>query len=198
MRKRIGIYGGSFDPIHIGHLIMAEQARQAAGLDEVWFIPASNPPHKEGSVASSQDRLAMVERAVAENPYFRVSRVEMEREGPSYTVDTLRQLVRRHQDTQFYLVVGADMVLDLPHWYNIEEITETAEIIGLVRPGVDVDTNRIPEHIKKRLTLVDEGVQVDLSSTWIRERAAEGGTFRYLVPEPVRQYMEAHRLYESR
>ncbi|GGA36885.1 putative nicotinate-nucleotide adenylyltransferase [Kroppenstedtia guangzhouensis] len=195
--KKIGIYGGTFDPIHIGHLVMAEQARQAAGLEEVWFVPAPIPPHKQGVAASAKDRFTMVERAVADHPSFRASRVEMDRSGPSYTVDTVRLLCREQPDTRFFLIVGADMVLDLPRWVRIEEILASVEVIGLMRPGVKLDMEQLPDHIKDRVTWVKEGVTVDLSSTWIRNRVAQGGSVRYLVPEPVRQYMEAHRLYES-
>lgn len=195
--KKIGIYGGTFDPIHIGHLVMAEQARQAAGLEEVWFVPAPIPPHKQGVATSAKDRFTMVERAVADHPSFRASRVEMDRSGPSYTVDTVRLLCREQPDTRFFLIVGADMVLDLPRWVRIEEILASVEVIGLMRPGVKLDMEQLPDHIKDRVTWVKEGVTVDLSSTWIRNRVAQGGSVRYLVPEPVRQYMEAHRLYES-
>ncbi|MFD1435787.1 nicotinate-nucleotide adenylyltransferase [Kroppenstedtia eburnea] len=196
--KKIGIYGGTFDPIHIGHLIMAEQARQAAGLEEVRFVLAPTPPHKQGVSASAEDRFAMVERAVEDHPSFRVSRVEMDRSGPSYTADTVRLLCREEPDTRFFLIVGADMVLDLPRWVRIEEILASVEVIGLMRPGVKLDMGRIPDHIKDRVTWVREGVSMNLSSTWIRERVAAGGSVRYLVPEPVRQYMEEHRLYETR
>ncbi|MFD1425609.1 nicotinate-nucleotide adenylyltransferase [Kroppenstedtia sanguinis] len=196
--KKIGIYGGTFDPIHIGHLMMAEQARQAVGLEEVWFVPASTPPHKRDVSASAKDRLAMVERAVADHPSFRVSRAEMDRSGPSYTVDTVRLLCQEQPDTRFFLIMGADMVLDLPRWVRIEEILASVEVIGLMRVGVKLDRRRIPDHIKNRVTWVREGVWVNLSSTWIRERVAAGGSVRYFVPESVRQYMEEHRLYESK
>lgn len=196
--KKIGIYGGTFDPIHIGHLMMAEQARQAVGLEEVWFVPASTPPHKRDVSASAKDRLAMVERAVADHPSFRVSRAEMDRSGPSYTVDTVRLLCQEQPDTRFFLIMGADMVLDLPRWVRIEEILASVEVIGLMRVGVKLDRRRIPVHIKNRVTWVREGVWVNLSSTWIRERVAAGGSVRYFVPESVRQYMEEHRLYESK
>ncbi|PTX64809.1 nicotinate-nucleotide adenylyltransferase [Melghirimyces profundicolus] len=198
MKKRIGIYGGTFDPVHIGHLIVAEQARAEAGLDEIWFVPAASPPHKSGTVASAEDRFTMVELAVADHPAFRVSRVEMDRGGPSYTIDTVKHFADRHPGAQFHLIVGADMVLDLPHWYKIKEITSAVDIIGWVRPGYTMDTDRLPEHIKNRLTLITEGVRIDLSSTWIRERATNGESVRYLVPEPVRRYMEEHQLYEPK
>lgn len=198
MKKKVGIYGGTFDPVHIGHLIMAEEARQAADLDEVWFVPAPTPPHKQEVAASAEDRFTMVERAVAGHPSFQASRVEMDRGGPSYTVDTVRRLCREYPNTRFFLIVGADMVLDLPRWYKIKEILASVEVIGLMRPGYDLDRERIPDHIKNRVTLVTKAVRVELSSTWIRDRVAAGASVRYLVPDPVRRYMEEHCLYESR
>ncbi|SMO50942.1 nicotinate-nucleotide adenylyltransferase [Melghirimyces algeriensis] len=195
-KKNVGIYGGTFDPVHIGHLMMAEQARQKANLDEVWFVPAACPPHKKGAVASAEDRMTMVEKAVLDHPFFRASAIELKREGPSYTVDTVRKLAQDHPDVQFHLIVGTDMVRDLPRWYKIKEIADIVNFIGLVRPGFILDIDQIPEHIKNRLTLIHNGIQMNLSSTWVREQRAKGNSVRYIVPESVRQYMKEHRLYE--
>lgn len=191
---RIGIFGGTFDPIHIGHLLVAEQAREAVGLDEVWFVPNASPPHKDSPVSAAQHRVRMVELAIDDHPCFRLSRVELDRPGPSYTVDTVKDLKNAHPLTHFFLIVGGDMVNDLPRWYKIEEILQVVRIVGLQRPGVTV--GNLPSYITNRLILVKDAVTVDLSSTEIRKRAAVGKSIRYLVPEKVRRYIEENRLYE--
>lgn len=195
---KTGIFGGTFDPVHIGHLIMAEQAREAVGLDEVWFVPAARPPHKPDHVpVAAEHRFRMVQLAIQGVPGFSVSRIELERPGPSYTVDTVQQLVRRHPQREFFFIVGGDMVLDLPRWYKIKEILHAVHMIGLVRPHVEWGDDRLPEWIQKRLYLVREGVQVDLSSTDIRQRVQTGRSIRFLVPESVRRHIKENRLYES-
>ncbi|MFC4076791.1 nicotinate-nucleotide adenylyltransferase [Salinithrix halophila] len=195
---KTGIFGGTFDPVHIGHLIMAEQAREAVGLDEVWFVPAKNPPHKKGDRTSVEHRFAMVQRAVQSHPHFRVSRAEMDREGPSYTVDTIESLTRLHPEREFSLIMGADMVLDLPHWHRIGDLLAQVGVIGLLRPGYLLEERQIPLKIRRCLTLVKEKVQVEVSSTLIRDHRRAGGSVRYLVPEPARLYMEENHLYEPR
>jgi nicotinate-nucleotide adenylyltransferase len=196
---KVGIFGGTFDPIHIGHMIMVEQALEMAGLDQVWLIPAPSPPHKQGkSITDARHRLKMTELAAADNPRLRVSRIEMERSGPSYTVDTVKALTRQYPEYQFFLIIGGDMILDLPRWHRIEEILETVEVIGLLRKGIEWNEEKLPNWIKDRLHLITEGVQLDLSSSLIRKKAAQGQSIRYLVPEPVRRYMEEHTIYEPR
>ncbi|GGE14190.1 nicotinate-nucleotide adenylyltransferase [Marinithermofilum abyssi] len=196
---KVGIFGGTFDPIHIGHMIMVEQALEMAGLDQVWLIPAPSPPHKQGkSITDARHRLKMTELAVADNPRLRVSRIEMERSGPSYTVDTVKALTRQYPEYQFFLIIGGDMILDLPRWHRIEEILETVEVIGLLRKGIAWNEEKLPDWIKDRLHLFTEGVQLDLSSSLIRKKAAQGQSIRYLVPEPVRRYLEEHTIYEQR
>ncbi|MDR6225115.1 nicotinate-nucleotide adenylyltransferase [Desmospora profundinema] len=196
---KTGLFGGTFDPIHHGHLIMAEQAREAAGLDEVWFIPAARPPHKSGCVtASAEHRFFMVQQAVEGVPGFSVSRIELERSGPSYTADTLEVLMHHHPEREFFFILGSDMVLDLPRWYKIKEILNTVRMIGLTRPGHDWENDdRLPEWIRKRLIPVTGGIQVMLSSTDIRERVRTGRSIRFLVPDSVRRHIEENHLYES-
>ncbi|PTM59552.1 nicotinate-nucleotide adenylyltransferase [Desmospora activa] len=194
---KTGIFGGTFDPIHIGHLMIAEQAREAAGLDEVWFVPAARPPHKPTHIpATAEHRFQMVQLAVQEVTGFSVSRIELERPGVSYTVDTVQTLVSRYPDREFFFILGGDMVLDLPRWYKIKEILHAVKMIGLVRPHYHLG-DHLPEWIQKRLLLVREGIQVDLSSTNIRERVQTGRSIRFLVPESVRRYIEENHLYES-
>ncbi|SFS69562.1 nicotinate-nucleotide adenylyltransferase [Marininema halotolerans] len=193
--KRIGIFGGTFDPIHIGHLIMAEQARVAEDLEEIWFVPANIPPHKQGPMVDAKHRLAMVEKAVMDHPFFFVSRVEFNRDGPSYTVDTLISLGDTYPNDEFYLIMGADMVLHLSKWHRVEEILNRVSIIGLLRPGYALDQRQLSSNIKNRLTLVNEGVKVDISSSHLRERLIQGKSVRYLIPDSVRLYLEENHLY---
>ncbi|SDW99257.1 nicotinate-nucleotide adenylyltransferase [Marininema mesophilum] len=192
---KIGIFGGTFDPIHMGHLIMAEQARFAEELDEIWFIPAKTPPHKKGPHMDATHRLAMVERAVADHPSFCASRIELDRKGPSYTVDTMIFLGKMYPQHQFYLIMGADMVLHLPKWHRIKEILERVSVIGLLRPGYSLDEKELSPEVRRRLTLVSKGVKVDISSTNLRNRLIRGDSVRYLIPESVRLYMEENQLY---
>lgn len=191
---KIGIFGGTFDPIHIGHLMVAEQARVEVGLDEVWFVPAASPPHKRDRVITEvAHRVAMVEGAIRDHPSFRCSRIELTSSGPSYTVHTVRRLQECYPQHDFFLIVGGDMVKDLPSWYKIEEILQRIRVIGCVRPGNSFE--EIPTWISERLIPITEGIEINLSSTWIREQVRKGASIRYFVPESVRQYIEEKKLY---
>ncbi|AMA72303.1 MULTISPECIES: nicotinate-nucleotide adenylyltransferase [Aneurinibacillus] len=193
-RKKVAIYGGTFDPIHAVHLIVAEQARDALGLDEVWFMPARLPPHKLGNpITEDKHRVAMVELAIADNPYFSLSTVELEMEcsQPSYTYHTVRLLKERHPDTEFYFIIGGDMAKHLPKWYKIEELITMVKFVVLARPGYIMDNKYMQDVIQVRMP------QLDVSSTMIRQKAADGKSIRYLVPEAVRLYIEEKRLYEA-
>jgi nicotinate-nucleotide adenylyltransferase len=191
--KQVGIFGGTFDPIHFGHLLAAEQARDQLALDEIWFMPARIPPHKQrADIAAETHRLRMVELACADHPSFRVTDVELHREGPSYTYDTMRQLTAAHPDTSFWFIIGGDMVEILPKWYRFEELVTMVRFIGLARPGSHYDEQALSSFV----TFV-EMPAVNISSTMIRQRAAEGRSIRYLVPDAVECYIKEHRLYES-
>jgi nicotinate-nucleotide adenylyltransferase len=193
---KVGIFGGTFDPIHLGHLIIVEEARQEVGLDQIWFIPAGEPPHKQGkNITPAHHRARMVELAIQCNPFFSMSTLEIERQGPSYTVDTLEILTEKHPNHHFFLIVGADMVKDLLHWYKIKKILQFVRVIGLGRPGFE--TKSLPDFIKHRVTWVNKGVETNLSSTYIRNQLKHGKSVRYLVPKPVYQYMKEHGLYGS-
>ncbi|KPC74691.1 nicotinate-nucleotide adenylyltransferase [Laceyella sacchari] len=193
---RVGIFGGTFDPIHLGHLILAEQAREVAALDQVWFIPAAEPPHKlDKRISASNHRVNMVRLAIQHHPCFQLSTMELERKGPSYTHDTVRMLSEAHPDAQFYLLVGADMVKDLPNWYKIKEILQSVQVIGLGRPGVEVES--LPVYVKNRLHWIPDPTLTNISSTMIRQRLSQGKSARYLVPDAVYQYMKEHGLYGS-
>lgn len=192
---RIGLLGGTFDPIHLGHLIAAEQVRDELNLQQVWFLPAPVPPHKHDQpVIDPTHRLRMVERAVAEHPHFRVSRVEFERAGSSYTVDTMAVLRERYLEHDFYFIIGADMVEDLPNWHKIEQLTEYTQFVGLDRPGYE--RPELADYIARRVHYVTMPL-IDIASTDIRERVKAGRSIRYLVPDSVQQYIEEHRLYET-
>ncbi len=197
---RLGILGGTFDPVHVGHLALAEAARTAFGLDRVLFIPAAVPPHKPGgAVAAAEERLAMVRRAVDAAPYFAVSEVELERQGPSYTVDTLADLQQRHPGAELYFITGADEVLALDTWHDPQRLLQLARFIAATRPGFDLSRlaqmeSRLGPVARGRL-LPLEWLELGLSSTDLRRLLSEGRSVRYLVPERVVEYIEERRLY---
>ena len=186
--KRIGILGGTFDPPHFGHLLMAELVYEEMGLDEIWFLPSHIPPHKQKATVSSRDRLAMVEQAIKGNSHFHLCGIEMTREGPSYTVDTMTELKNEFPGDQFYFIIGGDMVEHLPKWNRIEELTEIVEFIGVKRPGYTWSPT-IPVHQV-------EVPLVGISSSIIRRRTAMKQSVRYMVPDSVDHYIKEHRLYE--
>lgn len=193
---KVGIFGGTFDPIHFGHLLLAEQARETASLHEIWFIPAGEPPHKQGkSITSAKERKKMVELAVEGNPQFKVHPIELMRTGPSYTIDTIKELKNHHPQDEFFLLVGADMVKDLPKWYKIKEIIQNVQVIGLGRPGFD--QGELPGFIEERLMWIQDAVETNVSSSIIRKRLMLGRSVRYLVPDPVYKYIKEKGLYGS-
>jgi nicotinate-nucleotide adenylyltransferase len=196
MGKRIGILGGTFDPVHLTHLHMAEVAREECHLDEVWFLPAQLPPHKENKqISVAAHRLEMLNLAVSSVPYFKVCLVEFEREGTSYTIDTMEELVRLHQNDEFFFIIGADMVEYLPKWYKLEELVELVSFIGIGRPGwaLCLD-NSIDALVEPKLIKVDM-LTSSLSSTYIRQRIVSGKSIRFLVPEAVYKYIEENNIY---
>lgn len=190
---KIGLLGGTFDPIHLGHLLIAEQAREKVGLDQVWFIPTNHSPHKERRATPAYHRMAMVERAILHRSYFRLSEIEFNRSGLSYTVDTVHALKKEHPDVQFYWIVGADMVNDLPSWYKIDQIIQSIQMIGLHRPHVKRE--KLPENIVKRLIWIEEEVGIQISSTYIRRYITHHHLLTYFVPKTVLTYIEENQLY---
>ncbi len=193
---RTGLMGGTFDPIHLGHLLAAEAAREAADLDEVWFIPTAVPPHKPQPGADGAARRTMVERAVAGHPCFRVEDLELERGGVSYTIDTVNLLRERYPDRSFYWIVGTDMMNDLPNWRRIEELAERVLFVCLRREGEESEEDSLPVFLRGRL-LHASMPPIGISSTDIRARRREGRSIRYQVPEAVREFIEGNGLYES-
>ncbi|HEY7424677.1 MAG TPA: nicotinate-nucleotide adenylyltransferase [Gemmataceae bacterium] len=199
---RIGIFGGTFDPVHNGHLLLAEQCREQGRLDEVWFVPAARPPHKdEPALTRFEQRVEMLALAVAGNPAFRIDELEKERAGPSYTVDTLAELRRRHPTHEFFLLIGSDTLHDLPHWYEPVRVLEQASLLVMARLGSSVLTVEqlrgqlcVPENVPIRLQVV-ESPQIDISSHDLRRRAAASRSLRYFLPRAVECYIHDKRLY---
>jgi nicotinate-nucleotide adenylyltransferase len=196
MNKRVGLFGGSFDPIHYGHLAIAEDARLALGLERVIFMPAARQPLKQGQHgAAPEARLAMVRLACAANPAFEVSALEIERAGPSYTITTLEALGAEHGE--LVLLLGADAAADLPRWRAAERIAALAHLAVIERPGQHFDSGKLlaalPQ-LSSRLTVL-RGPQIAISSTMLRQRAADGFSLRYLTPDPVAEYIRAHQPY---
>src|SRR5690625_4586590 len=138
--SRIGIFGGTFDPPHIGHLIMAEEVRYALTLDEIWFIPTNIPPHKQKASSTSKHRLAMLEMAIRSNQHFIVNPIEVENENVSYTIDTMTILRKNHPDAEFYFIIGADMVEYLPYWKQVDELFKMVTFVGVQRTNYTLST----------------------------------------------------------
>lgn len=199
----IGVFGGTFDPVHLGHLILAEQCREQARLDRVLFIPAARPPHKlEKPLTPFHHRVEMLSLAVAGNPAFAVDELEKDRPGPSYTADTLEELRRRFPDAGLTLLIGSDCLPDLAYWRDPSRIAALADLLIMARPGwpvADLDALRASLHLTAELQLrqVVQAPMLDVSSRDLRARAAEGRSLRYLVPRAVECYVLAHRLYRE-
>ena len=201
MSRRIGILGGTFDPIHIGHLITAEIVRVSAALDEIIFIPAARPPHKENKgEAPAEDRLRMVQCAVEGNPSFSVSDIELKREGPSYTVDTIAVLSEQLRDAELFFITGADAMNDLYRWHDPVRLLHSCTFIVAARQGVELDESRLAEQFspeqRSRIRIVPTP-HLEISSTVIRARVRAGRSIRYLVPRAVELYIEERGLYRA-
>lgn len=191
---RIGLFGGRFDPPHLGHLLLAEQARDALALDEVWFLPAGDPPHK-GAIASAEDRLEMTCRAVADHPAFRVRRDEIDRAGPSFAIDTVSDLQQRRPDVAFAYLIGADAWAEIDTWHRARELVRSVRMVVLPRPGGDRRKPAGPGEPFQRAATRLDAVPFGVSGTLVRERLAQGRSLRYLVPDAVIGYLRAHEPY---
>lgn len=187
--RRVGILGGTFDPPHQAHLIMADFVLEGMVLDEIWFLPSHIPPHKKQANVSANDRLAMVKKAIADHPKFQVCDIELARKGTSYTVDTMVELKDNYPEHRFYFIIGGDMVEHLPKWNNIDKLSQLVEFIGVMRPGFKGKTE-LPVHY------VDIPL-VEISSSNIRKRIHEKKTVRYLMPDSVYHYIKEQYLYED-
>jgi nicotinate-nucleotide adenylyltransferase len=200
---RIGILGGTFNPVHLGHLILAQDALERFELDRVFFVPCAQSPHKtaEPPIAAAH-RAAMLEAALEGDPRMEVSRAEIERGGVSYTIDTVEDFARRFPGAEICFIIGADTLAELHRWKDIGRLLERCAFVTLARPGFDVDaiapeSLRLPPPWPERLLArVAAGHAVDISSTDVRMRLAEGLRVRYLVPDAVEMYIREHHLYE--
>ena len=197
---KLGILGGTFDPVHVGHLAIAEDARTSLALDEVSFVPAGRPWFKEASpVTDPQHRVAMVELAIRTNPGFSVSIVDVERPGPTYMVDTLTELAaERGVDTELYLLLGVDALAEIHRWREPAAVFAKATVVSVGRPGSDeFDPGSLeaisPGASESLVTLAGPGI--DVSGIEIRRRVANGQSIRYLVPDAAEDYIRRHRLY---
>ena len=188
-RQRIGILGGTFNPPHLGHLLMAEQVGKQLDLDEVWFMPTAKPPHAPGKqTIASQHRMEMVKLAIQGNPLFKLQAYEVYKGGKNYTIDTMEYFIKEYPEADFYFIIGGDSVSDLPTWRRIDELSQIVQFVGIRRPGYDQEEAVYP------VIWVDSPL-IELSSTEIRLRVYLEQSIRYQVPDAVLQYILDHQLY---
>ncbi|MDO5135140.1 MAG: nicotinate-nucleotide adenylyltransferase [Eubacteriales bacterium] len=200
-RKRIGIMGGTFDPIHIGHLILGEKAYEQLDLDEVWFLPAGNPPHKRNrrGRASDQERSDMVHLAIQDNPHFRLSLEEMKEDGYTYTCRTLENLKKRDPHVDYYFIIGADSLYSFESWRHPERICAACSLVVAVRghtsrERLEQEMERLSKRYNGHFLRLDTPV-MDVSSHLLRRWRREGKSLRYYVPRQVIDYMDDHGIY---
>lgn len=189
--KRIGILGGTFNPLHIGHLAIAEVAQEKMDLDKVIFVPSSKPPHKRIThLASAEDRLEMVRLSIKNNPKFDVSDFEVMRGGKSYTIDTVKYFRQKFgQDVKLYFIVGIDAAVELHTWRDVDDIIKYVSFVVVNRPGHEDGAPEVPHH-----SITMPGL--DIASSYIRRRLHQGKSIKYLVPEKVFRYIEQHNLFK--
>ncbi|HUT76026.1 MAG TPA: nicotinate-nucleotide adenylyltransferase [Armatimonadota bacterium] len=195
---RLGVMGGTFDPIHYGHLVAAEEARAQLGLEGVTFVPCRQPPHKKDyRVTDAEHRYAMTLAATCDHPRFTASRIELERPGPSYTIDTLRRLQREHPTAELFFITGADAVRELLTWREPQELAALCRLVAVTRPGYDLGgLERALGELARQVRAL-EAPGVNVSSTDIRARVARGWSLRYLTPPAVETYIAKHGLYRG-
>ena len=201
--RKIGIMGGTFDPIHIGHLILGEAAYEQFGLDEVWFMPAGNPPHKRNRIgrASDEQRVEMVRRVISSNPHFVLSLEEMNEDGYSYTYRTLERLNAQYTQSEFYFIIGADSLFDFDTWREPQRIADACKIVVATRNQISPEVfesvlNQRREQFHGSFLKLDTP-NLDISSQTIRSWIKEHQTVRYYLPESVRNYIIDQRIYED-
>ncbi|MFH0855065.1 MAG: nicotinate-nucleotide adenylyltransferase [Candidatus Omnitrophota bacterium] len=192
LKLKIGILGGTFNPVHIGHLILAEEAREKLGLGRIIFVPANLPPHKEnGDIAQAHDRLTMLKLSIKGNKHFGVSDIEIKRQGRSYTIDTIREFKKRFLSDELYFIIGSDLLKYLDAWKDLGEINKMVKFVAATRPGYPLES--IPAYIE---TLKIRAV--DVSGFEVRQCIKENKSFRYLVPEAVFGFINKKGLYKGR
>jgi nicotinate-nucleotide adenylyltransferase len=196
---RLGLYGGTFDPIHVGHLILAEQCREACGLEQVWFVVAGTPPHKQGERTAVAYRLEMVRLAIAGHPAFQVSDLEARRPGPHYSVETLQTVRGERPDDELYFLIGADSLVDLPTWRSPAVIARLATIVVVNRPGIEqVDPSLLPAFAADAYPLQTVTIPpIGIASKDLRRLLGDKKSVRYMVPRAVEAYIEAQGLYHE-
>lgn len=198
--SRVAVMGGTFDPIHHGHLFAADEVADRLGLPQVIFMPSRQPPHKHRpDLSPAEDRYLMVALAIAGNPRFSVSRLELDREGPSYTIETIRESRRRMgSSVDIFFIIGADAVLEIMTWHEADAVLDECCVVAMHRPGYDLaEVQRVlgPERAAKIRPL--ELQTLDISATELRQRVARGQSLRYLTPDPVVDYIRKRHLYEA-
>jgi nicotinate-nucleotide adenylyltransferase len=192
---RLGLFGGTFDPPHIGHLVVAQDAAEELDLDLLLFVPARDPPHKDrADLSPAAIRLEMTRAAVGTNEGLGVSDVELEREGPSYTVDTLEFFRGEHPDAEIFFLMGTDQLMEIHLWHEAATLPHLAGLVAMSRPGIDPEASVPAIDIEFRRIPV---TWVDISSTGIRDRVRDGRSIQYLVPSPVRDIIDRNALYRD-
>jgi nicotinate-nucleotide adenylyltransferase len=198
--RKIGVIGGTFDPVHYGHLAAAEEARITLNLERVLFVVANVPPHKlDEEVTPVEHRLAMVRLAINSNPHFAISRVDVDRPGPSYTVDTISILQEQWgQETEIYFIMGLDSLMELPTWHQPQRLIHLCHLVVVRRPGFELDMAQLEVSlpgISSRVEILDMP-EMDISSSELQERVRESLSIRYQVPPEVARYINEHELYK--
>lgn len=201
LHGRVGLFGGTFDPPHVGHLILASEAKSQLGLTRVLWTVTPDPPHKQDQLITSlEHRLAMVKLAIEEDPSFDLSEVELNRPGPHYTVDTIKLLAEQNPQAEIVPIIGGDSLNDLPTWHQPRELVYAAHWVGVMRrPGEETDLRELERElpgISSKIHYVDAPL-LEIASREIRDRVATGKPFRYYLPEPVYEYIEQHHLYQQ-
>jgi nicotinate-nucleotide adenylyltransferase len=202
-KARTGILGGTFNPVHMGHLVLAQNAMEAFDLSSVVFVPCAAPPHKDHTgLLPGHHRVAMLEAALEDNLDFEVSEVETIRENISYTIDTVKELKRKYPESELFFIIGSDSLVELYSWRKIDELLELCTFVTVIRPGIDTeeilkkDLGVNKEHQKELRSNIVQGHAMDISSSDIRHRVAEGMSIKYLVPSSVEMYIAEHNLYK--
>lgn len=199
--KKYGIFGGSFNPIHYGHLMICEYIKDEMGLDKVIFIPTGNPPHKDLEV-SAKDRYEMVRLAISPNPDFEISDIETTRVKMSYTVDTIRELKKIYREEKLYFLIGLDSIFQLKTWMKIGDLSKEIEFVVALRPGyinkeeINREIDFLRENFGTKVNLINTPIY-EISSTDLRDRIREGKSLRYLIPKKVLDYIEESGFYKG-
>jgi nicotinate-nucleotide adenylyltransferase len=200
-REQIGLFGGTFDPPHLGHLILASEAYSQLGLDRLLWILTPDPPHKQDQIITPvEHRLAMVNLAISDNPKFELSRVELDRPGPHYTLDTVESIAEKYPEADITPIIGGDSLRDLPTWHKPKELLYACHWVGVMRrPGEEPDLRELERElpgISSKVHYVDAPL-LEIASREIRSRVAEGRPYRYYLPRPVFEYIKEHDLYRQ-